>query len=188
MNSEALGQQQLAAAWVTAGAAIVQAMGALGAIFMSLKIAGDAATRERESEQASIARAEQAEAVAAARIAEAEREAFNRAIDPIFPLVPPVMAELERLIETEAEKARTATGQIWAGFSSAQQAELSDMIERARAAIVDPATSKALANLAIASAAKDEGYGVSWDEYVRLLRSYHEQLGNAVEQLRSLRR
>lgn len=64
--------------WINAGAAVIQAAGSVGAIFYAVKIANDAAERERKADAAAIERAEAAEQAAAARELEARKAAAER--------------------------------------------------------------------------------------------------------------
>jgi len=66
-------------AWVSAGAAVIQAVAAGLAIWYSGKLARESATREMQAEAAATRRAEQAEAAAAERTERADREATERA-------------------------------------------------------------------------------------------------------------
>jgi succinate dehydrogenase/fumarate reductase flavoprotein subunit len=67
-------------AWIAAGAAAVQAVGAVAAIFYTGKLARDAATREAAADKAAEARAKAAERASQKRIAAAESYAANSPI------------------------------------------------------------------------------------------------------------
>jgi hypothetical protein len=71
-------EQQVLAAWVSAGAAIVQAVGAIGAILVAVKLARDSERRAIEAEQASAAREREADRAAVARAEAADRAAEQR--------------------------------------------------------------------------------------------------------------
>lgn len=64
--------------WVSAAAAVVQAAGAIGAIWVSIGLARDSERRSIRAEEASAERERQAEAAAAARADAADRAAEER--------------------------------------------------------------------------------------------------------------
>ena len=73
-----LAHQQLVTAWIQAGAAIVQAAGAIGAIAVSIQLARSSGKRERRAEESAARRADEADRRAAERIQAADRAAIRR--------------------------------------------------------------------------------------------------------------
>lgn len=115
MTPDALAAQQLWAAWVAAGAACVQAIGAVGAIAISVKLARDSARREVEAQSRSEEREAAAEAASIARERAADEAATNRlreqSTDERRAFIIPILgaAEKARLaLLKEAEKYRAA--------------------------------------------------------------------------------
>lgn len=109
--------QQIAAAWISAGAAVVQAAGAIAAIIVAVKLARDserraaaaekaAADREIAAEKAAAARAEAADRAAEDRVAHALRSQRAEFIDTIAILA----RELLEDVDQEYEKAKNQFG------------------------------------------------------------------------------
>lgn len=73
-----LQEQQMLTAWIQAAAAVAQAIGAVGAIAVSVWLARESAKREIAADHAATARAEAAEKAATERAEEAERRAETR--------------------------------------------------------------------------------------------------------------
>lgn len=71
-------RQQLLTAWIQAAAAVAQAVGAIAAILISVKLAKDAAAREIAAEHAATLRADRAEVEARMRAEAAEAAALAR--------------------------------------------------------------------------------------------------------------
>ena len=78
MTPDQLAEKQLLAAWVSAAAAVVQAVGALGAIFASIWLARSSQKREDAAREASAQRERDADAAAERRAREADEAAERR--------------------------------------------------------------------------------------------------------------
>lgn len=78
MTTSDVAYQQVLAAWISSGAAVVQAIGAVAAIVVSIQLARSSARREREAGLAAERRMADADRAAARRAAEADRAAEAR--------------------------------------------------------------------------------------------------------------
>lgn len=140
MNPADVALQQVYAAWVSAGAAIVQAIGAVAAIIVSIQLAQSSARREREADEAATRRLEAADAAQVRRDAEADRaaearserakvEVHNALIDRVTSLG--FLAADQCRSEVIAAKARfTGTGDnvIGGAFDTSRVRELRDAL------------------------------------------------------------
>lgn len=110
LSSDALVQQQLITAWVSAGAAVIQAIGAIAAIWVSVQLARSSAKRAAEAERAALEReaaaerraeerAAAADAAADARIARALASEQDQLVDAIIALGTELFDEVDLALE-----------------------------------------------------------------------------------------
>ena len=148
MDPNTLAQQQLFTAWLSAGAAAVQAIGAVVAIFWSIKIARDAANREREAEAASVARAESAERIAAEREQKAAIAAFNGPLDAILGLLQPAVRDVDEEVARIHSSFADTQGHIRGGLDVPSLVKVRHAVARAEQQMSDPDVLLGLSELA----------------------------------------
>jgi hypothetical protein len=129
-----------ATAWISAGAAVVQAVGAVAAIWYSGKLARDAAKRERAADEANARRIDEANAAAAEQRRldreEAERRrvidearTFNRPIRLALDLIRQARQEVEDLREQMQRNAAAGELSLYGmGFQGAAYQVLRDRL------------------------------------------------------------
>lgn len=201
MTPAELGQQQVWAAWVSAAAAVAQAIGTVAAIVWSVRIAEQAARRERKAEAASVARekaaeaasearAERAEHAAAEREALVERDRFNRPIDIVAKVGAVVLSDFDAFIV--ASRAAVSSEPLsWrmGGFTAPSLEDLGRAVDRALATVTDPDLLLALEDLARdAKATSVTSSSVQGEAYLRNLESRRAILAGSLADVERLRR
>lgn len=194
-----LAQQQLWAAWVSAGAAVVQALGAALAIFWTVKLAreADARTmrlenaaveREKAAELASVARAEQAEKASREREEANARTAINQPIDLVLALATAMLRDIDEQIETARIRFPSSHhGMISGGYDSDRSSELRDAIQRSVNQTTDPDLVIAYNELAKRAARWNSG-ALAAGPYIDAFQAFRDKLADAANALGSFRR
>ncbi|WP_438852482.1 hypothetical protein [Brevundimonas nasdae] len=167
----ALQRQQMIAAWISAGAAILQAVGAALAIFFSVKLARESADREAKAQREATKREIEAEAAALDRARRSDVKNHNAPIGVVlaltdlfidflcqeklrFGLVNDGSHHMTRLFNTDSQNLRAA-------------------IDSARGKIVDPATAKALNSLYDLTSGRNPGAALA--AQVSVMFQTHEE-------------
>lgn len=177
-----------AADWVSAVSAAVQALGAIGAIFFSVKIARDAEQREGKAERASIARAEAAEKAALQRIVDAENAAYNRPIDLIERYARPVLNDFQAHIDEHRPKIESFAGHIWVGLQTQNVSDLQRVVSRLANMIDDPPLAVAVEEFAPYAKPWDANRPATMSEYVEALEERRNELLERLESILAFRR
>ena len=154
-----LQRQQMAAAWISAGAAAVQAIGAFLAIWFSVTLARDSAKRERDAEIASAHRIAAAEAAALTRAKSAETKAHNAPLEVVLSLGDLYLSYLEK----EAARFSLITDGASYGFrvDQADAQNLREAVALAKAKISGAEEVKALNEIEALTRANGSNYQIA---------------------------
>lgn len=199
MNPAEVGLQQVYAAWVSAGAAIVQAIGAVAAIVVSIQLARSSARREREADAAATRRLEAADLAQRERDAAADRaveariergkvEAHNTLIDRVTSLG--LLAADQCRSEVDDARAKlTGSGDniIGGAFKSARVQELHEALPQIKHATTDVELLEALS--ALQDQILPEKFNVIGGvNYVAAVEAKLQRIYSALEAIEALRR
>lgn len=183
------------AAWVSAGAAVVQAISAGLAIWYSSKLAREGVTRELSAAEASRLREEEADNRAAARIAAADdaakarREEDNRQLhnQPIS-MVIGLASEAVAALTAEQRRLTKLRNEGVVSPSPIQGQRPSILLERQQEALIDGASTAgaaaAIDAVLTALAPYDRSLYLSPEEWLRVVNPKIEQAEAAIENLR----
>ena len=188
---------QLTAAVVSAGAAVVQAVGAVGAIIAAVVLASQANERARKSEEESVRRAEAAEAAAASRAEKAElaadyrieraaRVAEDRLIDRVCLLGSIAVANITADLANNRARWGEYRGTVFGGFEPGLLSEVTDAIDPARA---EARSAPLILNLNFLRDVLSRNHiaGVTGPDYLEWQANYVAALGYAIERVESCR-
>ena len=137
MSVQWAASQQVFAAWVSAGAAIVQAVGAIAAIIVSIQLARSSARREKEADAAAERRIVAAEQAAEARIARSKVEGHNSLIERITALGVLATDEAKSLISDQRASYAANTGTVIGDLSGVRLTELRNALPDIKLATSD---------------------------------------------------
>jgi hypothetical protein len=158
MNAADVAYQQVLAAWISSGAAVVQAVGAIGAIIVSIQLARSSARREREADEAAARRMAEADRAAVERAAEADRaaearikrakdDAHNDLIERITSLGVLATEECQSQVEQSARDYAINTGTVMGGFSARRLHELRERLPALKQETADVRLLEAISDL-----------------------------------------
>jgi len=147
--------QQLLAAWVSAAAAVVQAVGAVAAIVVAIRLARDserrsieaeraAAEREQAADRAAAARAEAADRAAEERIARALHERKSELIASISILSRELLDEANQALERAKKQFGSSVGSITGGHTLKQMPSIMELIPEWKLAAGDARLAKSI--------------------------------------------
>lgn len=203
MGTEMTLDQQVLAAWVSAGAAVVQAGGAIAAIVVAVKLARDSerraieaeqasAEREMAAEQAAVARAEAADRAAEARITRSLQDQRNGMIESLVALSRELLEEvdLECTKATEQFDRPNFGGTVSGGHAPSHTESLNALIPEWKLAAKDPGLVKAISRLerAIQPWRTPAGGNFSGPAYAAMFRAKRDEIGAAIEEIASYSR
>lgn len=179
--------QQVLAAWISAGAAAVQAIGAIAAIIISIQLARSSARREQEAEAAASRRMEAADQAAEARIQQAKNEAHNNTVQRITSLGVLAVEACEEQIAQATSAYAANTGMVSGSLHNRRLAQLRDRLPELKKEAVDVELLEAISDLEDL-VAFEPVRGEGGAAYVAALRADLDRLYNALHQVDSLRR
>ena len=208
MTPAEIGQQQVWAAWVSAGAAVAQALGVGLTIFWTVKLARDSDRRERAAAAAALAREEAADAAATARAEraeqtflaraeaaereaeqkaqDAERDAYNRPINHVLQVAFRAAQDLADQAKQYAES--ESRSMIAGGFDSEALQDLRRAIERVMPTVTDARVTLGLEDLLRAAQRRPSPGAVPPAAFAEHLRSHWERLTDSMEMLERMLR
>lgn len=199
MNPADVAYQQVLAAWIAAGAAVVQAVGAIAAIIVSIHLARSSTRREREAEAAATRRIEAADQAQRERDAAADRavearimrektEAHNGLIERVTSLA--LLAADQCRTELNQNRSRCSGTEgrlIGEAFTSSRLTELRDALPHIKNATGDVELLEAISALQDQiTPEKIEVVGGS--NYVAALEAKLERMFDAMAEIEALRR
>lgn len=190
--------QQVLAAWVSAAAAVVQAVGAVAAIIVAIKLARDserraieadraAAEREIAADHAATARAEAADRAAEERIARSLRQQRKGMVDTISTLA----RELLEDVDKEAAHAvghfgrPEFVGMVSGGHSPKQTPALATLIPEWKLNAQDANLVKAINRLERAIQPWTTESGVTGSAYASMFEARREEIAAAIGEIES---
>ena len=199
MDAAAVAYQQVLAAWIAAGAAVVQAIGAIAAIIVSIQLARSSARREREAEVSAARRLEAADQAqrerdaaadraAEARIERAKTESHNGLIDRISSLGFLALDQCQQeFIKSRAKLAEVTGNVIGGAFKSERLNELRDALTLIKNETSDPLFLEQISMLQDAAKyEKIESLGGA--SFVSAIENKFEKISGCLGAIRGLRR
>jgi len=198
MTPQQLADQQLWTAWISAGAAAVQAIGAVAAILASIVLARssekraakaerDAIAREADAEAASIRRARAAEDRAEMRERERTAHTKNTVIDIAIAMAEITLKELQEAIDN-LRPAATAGGMYGGGFRGARAPEARARVLGLASQSTDPGVTSTLVDLAQAMETwGSPSINMPGPEYLAVHEDQATRIRAHVDQLRQLK-
>jgi len=198
MNSSDVAFQQVAAAWISAGAAIVQAIGAVAAIIVSIQLARSSARREREADEAAARRmadadraakdrAVEADRAAEARINRAKDETHNNLIERITSLGVLATEECQAQLEQAARDYAVNTGMVMGGFSARRLNELRERLPTLKHETANVELLEAISDLQDAIQS-NQVQAIGGAAYVEALKAELDRIYGALHAVDDLRR
>lgn len=198
LAQQQLAQQQVWAAWVSAIAALVQATGAVLAIFFTIRLARESAQREIASEKAAVereqaaeraatARAEAAERAASERSSEAEINEHNRPIEVVLSVAALAMKDLDEAVAKRRAEYAGHAGTIIGTYDSEPLRFLRSELERLSRDVVDPALVIGMDTLKRATVVT-QARPLTGDLYIADLDHFREALAAALSEFSRLKR
>jgi hypothetical protein len=187
-----------ATAWISAVAAVVQAVGAVAAIWYSGKLARDAAAREiaadaaatrrmKEADEAAAKRAEAAERAAEERARALKNEAYNDLIERVTSLGILAADDCNAQIQVEKGYYLKNTASVTGSFVNRHIAELRDRLPLLKAETVDVELMEAIAELQEAIEPRSFR-GNTGAAYLEIMRSEVDKIYNCLNAIERLRR
>lgn len=192
--------QQVLAAWVSAAAAAIQAIGAIAAIVVAIRLARDSEHRaieadrasvERElaAEQKAVERADAADRAAEQRVARALEQSRSNMIATIVALSREVLEETNTaLIAAEGQFGGSAFGgTVSGGFEAKQAKNVKELIPQWKINAHDVDLVKAISRLerAIKPWQTPNG-GVTGSAYVSMFRANRDEIRAAMGEIEEL--
>lgn len=191
--------QQVLAAWVSAGAAVVQAIAAALAIWYSGKLARDSAARETAADLANARRIEEANAAAAEqrrldreaaemRARQADIDEYNRPIEQVLRACELILDDWEGRATREAERRASHAGLVSGSLGHEVLEEMREASKRVQLASTDRALVAALTGLRDFKGDKLSVRGEGGAQYVAHFQAKVAAFRAQVDELRSLLR
>lgn len=180
-----LADQQARAAWVSAFAAIGQAIAAALAIYWTIRLARDADRRERLAAIAETNRELDRERLRADDAAAAGREAYNRPIDRIAETAADLFRALDQEIE-QAARYKAENGVVTGAFGGVAFSTLVALVGRQLAVVDDLPLERAMRDLL--DAMQIESMTTTWPEHLERLEAYRARVRSGLERLTAMRR
>ena len=186
--------------WLSAYAAVGQAIMSVAAILASVRIAHKAdqraaaaeiksLQREREAENAAVARAEAAERRAEERIRQTENARWNNIIRQAVSFAKPAHDDLVRVVRESAQLASDGDPSfIHGGWSYHEAEDARKVIARLREQAEDPELAIALKDLSDQLSPKNHGSGASRADFTVWLVGIAGNLENAIERVKRFER
>ena len=178
---------------MSAGAAIVQAVGALLAIAVSIQLARSSAKREKEADAAATRRAEGADQAATSRAIAAERaadervergrrEQHNNLIDRILSITTLAIDECKSELNGALTDYSDTADEIQGGFVSRHLTELAERLPALKQETFDVSLIQIISKLQD-SAARRRIIGTGGKGYAAALQSYLNNVKNAAKEM-----
>ena len=198
VNSADVAYQQILAAWISAGAAVVQAIGAVAAIIVSIQLARSSARREREADAAATRRMADADRAAAERAADADRaaeariqrakdDAHNNLIERITSLGVLATEECQGQVAQAALDYAVNTGMVSGGLSARRLHELRERLPTLKHETADVELLEAISDLQdVVQVSQVTGHG--GPAYVEALKGELDRIYVALHAVDDLRR
>lgn len=198
MNSSDVAYQQILAAWVSAGAAIVQAVGAIAAIIVAIQLARSSAKREREADvaatrrleaadRAQIERDERAEQAQETRLQRAKNDVHNAIIQRVTSLGFLAADECQSEVDSARSFFSENTASVIGGFASTRLAELRESLPRIKEETGDIELLEALSDLQD-RVRPISTKGATGPEYIAALQTELSNIFGCIGAVESLRR
>jgi hypothetical protein len=191
--------QQVMAAWVSAAAAVVQAIGAVAAIVVAIKLARDSerraieadrasAAREVAADRAATARAEAADRAAEERIARSFRQQRKGMVDTISTLATELLEDVAKDAANAADQfgGPSFLGNVSGGYSPKQAPALAALIPEWKLNAQDAGLAKAITRLERAIQPwKTEMGGMTGPAYVSMFHAQRDEIQAAIVEIES---